>query len=98
MAKREGESLRIFTTPLYEKQLRDILDKLSKQNMQETKKFKSYLDAIIVNIETKYKKYKKSLYFDNENIKEIDFQGCKIVFFMDKNNNSYVILGITAKN
>ena len=56
-----------------------------------------YLDTIIINIATKEKKYKKSIYFDDENIKDIEYQGCRIPFLIDNDNNCYVLLGITKK-
>lgn len=98
MAQREGALVNILTSKLYESQLKDILDLLITDNYQAAKKFKMYLDTIIVNMPTKEKKYKKSIYFDNENIKDIEFQGCTIIFLVDKSNSSYIILGITKKS
>ena len=88
----------ILTTPLFEKQYKEILELLMKIDFNETKKFKMHLDTVILNMSTKEKKYKKSIYFDNENIKDIEFQGCIIVFLIDTKHNKYVILGITYKN
>ena len=90
--------MKIFTTPLYEEQLKELLALLYEQNAQETKKFKTYLDTVIVNMQSKEKKYKKSIYFDNDNIKDIEFQGCRIPFLVDKGNTSYILLGITTKS
>ena len=89
--------MKIVTTALYEKQLKEILELLIKDDYQAAKKFKMYLDTIIINMETKEKKYKKSIYFDDENIKDIGFQGCTVVFYVDKSNSQYIILGITKK-
>ncbi|MFT5835606.1 MAG: hypothetical protein ACI9RG_000499 [Sulfurimonas sp.] len=90
--------MKILCSPMYEKQLKKLLEILSQQDYQETKNFKMYLDTIILNMPSKEKKYKKSIYFDNENIKDIEFQGCTIPFLIDKKNNNYVILGITTKS
>lgn len=90
--------MEIFTSKLYEKQLKDILLLLLKDDYKATKNFKMYLDTIILNMSSKEKKYKKSIYFDDENIKDISFQGCTIIFFIDKENSRYVILGITKKS
>jgi hypothetical protein len=47
---------------------------------------------------SKAKKYKKSIYFDDENIKDIDHQGFLIVFLMPREGDeNYVILGIFKK-
>jgi hypothetical protein len=88
----------ILTSQLYEKQLKDILELISKEDYDSAKKFKMYLDTIILNMSSKEKKYKKSIYFDDENIKDIEFQGCVIPFLIDADNNCYVILGITKKS
>jgi len=90
--------MNIITSTLYEKQLKDILLLIAQHDFQSAKQFKIYLDTIILNMQTKEKKYKKSIYFDDENIKDISFQGCTIVFFVDKSNSCYIILGITTKS
>ena len=90
--------MNILTSKLYEKQLKQLLESLTKQDYQQTKNFKIYLDTIVLNIPSKAKKYKKSIYFDDENIKDVNFQGCTIIFLRDEKNDSYIILGITAKS
>ena len=90
--------MNILTSPLYEQQLKEILELLCEQDYQATKHFKMYLDTIILNMPSKAKKYKKSIYFDNGNIKDIEFQGCTIPFLIDTKNNNYIILGITKKS
>ncbi len=90
--------MKILTSKLYEQQLKDILNLIVKQDIKSAKNFKTYLDTIILNMESKERKYKKSIYFDDENIKDITFQGCTIIFFVDKSNSSYLILGITTKS
>lgn len=88
--------MKILTTQLYEKQLKDILDKYSQEDLSATKKFKMYLDTIIINMPTKAQKYQKSIYFDNENIKDIVHENFIIPFYIDE-NSSYLILGIIEK-
>lgn len=90
--------MEIYTSKLYEQQLRDILSLLLQDDYKATKNFKMYLDTIILNIPSKEKKYKKSIYFDDENIRDILFQGCTIVFLVDKESSRYTILGITKKS
>ena len=87
--------MNILTSPLYEIQLKEILELLNSYDYSATKNFKMYLDTIIMNMQSKEKKYKKSIYFDDENIKDIVFQGCRIVFLVDNSNSSYILLGIT---
>lgn len=89
--------MNIVVTPLYEEQLKEILDEGTAENLEGVKKFKMYLDTVIINMQTKVQKYKKSVFFDDENIKEIDFQGLNIPFFIDEKNENFVLLGIVLK-
>ncbi|MDF1875342.1 hypothetical protein JHD48_06315 [Sulfurimonas sp. SAG-AH-194-I05] len=89
--------MQILTSQLYEKQLKEILVLIMKHDFTAAQNFKTYLDTIILNIPTKEKKYKKSLYFDDENIKDVLFQGCIIIFYSDKQKDTFYILGITTK-
>lgn len=90
--------MKIVTSELYERQLTELLDDLAQQDYALTKQFKMYLDTIVLNLPTKVKKYKKSIYFDNENIKDIEYQGCTIIFLIDEQEDNYVVLGITRKS
>ena len=90
--------MNILTSKLYKKQLKEILELLAEIDKKAPKNFKIYLDTIILNMQSKEKKYKKSIYFDDENIKDISFQGCTIIFFVDNSSSSYIVLGITKKS
>lgn len=89
--------MQILCTPTYEKQLKDILDEFALQDFLATKKFKLYLDTILVNLPTKAHKYKQSALFNDENIKEIPHEAYNVIFFHDKTNNNYLIMGILKK-
>ncbi|MEA2073925.1 MAG: hypothetical protein U9O86_10100 [Campylobacterota bacterium] len=89
--------MNILCTPLYEEQLKTILQKFSDEDLQATKSFKLYLDTILINMPTKAHKYKKSIYFNNENIKDIEHENFTIVFYLDTKSNNYLILGIIEK-
>lgn len=89
--------MKILCTELYEQQLKELLEKFSKEDLSATKKFKTYLDTIIVNVPTKVNKYKKSIYFDDVNIKDITHENYIIPFYVDEENETYLILGIVEK-
>jgi len=89
--------MNILTTKLYESQLKDVLSSFQDEDIDATKKFKLYLDTIIINMPTKAKKYKKSIYFDDENIKDIPHEAFTIPFYIDKENQNYLILSILPK-
>jgi len=86
--------MNILSSELYEMQLKNILNEMIKINFKAAKNFKSYLDTIIINVPTKYKKYKKSIYFDDENIRDISHDSFLIPFYYDEENENFVILGI----
>ena len=88
--------MNIFCTPLYEKQLKEILQDYMTEDKQATKSFKLYLDTIIINIPTKANKYKKSIYFNDENIKDVEHENLTISFYLDNENENenYLILSI----
>ena len=90
--------MQIICSELYEKQLKEILEPLVKEDFFFAKKFKMYLDTIIINIPTKVDKYKKSIYFDDENIKDLEYEDFTVVFYVEKSNSSYIILGIVKKS
>lgn len=86
--------MKIVSSKLYENQLKVILEEIIKADLKAAKSFKLYLDTIILNMPTKVKKYKKSIYFDDENIKDIEHQGFTIPFYHDTINDTYAVLGI----
>ena len=89
--------MKILCTNTYEEQLKEILEPMAIQNFEDTKKFKIYLDTIIINIPTKISKYKKSIYFDDENVKDVEYEDFTIIIYHDIENNSYIALSIIAK-
>ncbi|MGZ5207651.1 MAG: hypothetical protein ACXWB0_01395 [Sulfuricurvum sp.] len=88
----------IVCSPLFEKQLRILLDALKNDESNSVKSFKLYLDAVIVNMQSKIAKYKPSECFEGEKVKEIENQGYLIPFYADEAEEMYVLLGIYKKN
>lgn len=89
--------MQILCTPAYETQLKTILEEFLQEDFEATKKFKLYLDTILINLPTKAHKYKQSPLFDSEDIKEIPHEAYNVIFFHDKTNNNYLIMGIVKK-
>lgn len=89
--------MNIVCTPLYEEQLKKILSTFAKEDFAATKKFKLYLDTILINLPTKAEKYKSASSFEDENIKEIPHEEFLILFFIDKISQNYLILSILPK-
>ena len=89
--------MKILCSKLYEKQLKEILMLMASSDYNQAKNFKLYLDTIILNVPTKARKYKQSVYSDNEKIKDVEHEGYTIPFLFDETNNTYLILAIVKK-
>jgi len=86
--------MKMLCTDVYQTQLRAILDEFAKEDLSATKNFKLYLDTVLINIPTKVAKYKKSVFFDDENIKDVEHKGFHIPFYFEQESETYLILGI----
>ena len=88
----------IVSSTLLEEQLQEILDALEKEDSNSAKSFKLYLDTVILNMQSKIAKYKPSVYFEDEKVKDIENQGYVIPFYTDEADEAYVLLGICKKS
>lgn len=88
----------ILSSTLFTQQLHEIMNTLEQEDSKVAKSFKLYLDTVIINMESKIAKYKPSIYFEGENIKEIENQGYIIPFYSDEGHETYVLLGIYKKD
>ena len=89
--------MNIICSELYEKQLKEILEYIIEEDFKAAKSFKLYLDTLILNMPTKVKKYKPSIFFDSESIKDLECQGYTVPFLVDEKNDVFVVLGIIKK-
>ena len=94
MAFGATSKMNILVTETYEDQLKNILEEMLQFDPASVKQFKMYLDTILLNMPTKDKKYKKSKFFDDEDVKDIEHEGFTIPFYHNKQKNTYVVLGI----
>jgi len=86
--------MNVLSSKLYKEQLQEALALVKEQDPANVSHFELYLDTIIINMHTKVKKYKQSIYFDDENVKDIQNQGFTIPFYVDEEKGIYVLLGI----
>ncbi len=90
--------MKILTSELFSEQFKAIVRPYMQSDFKGIKDFKLYLDTVILNMPSKAKKYKKSIYFDDESVRDIEHQGYTIPFYMDEENDVYVVLGIVQAN
>ena len=84
----------VICTPLFIRQLTTILRAKAYTDPQEAKRFKLYLETILINMPTKAQKYKPSIYFDDDHARDIEHQGYTIPFYYDEKRGDYLLLGI----
>ncbi len=84
--------MKVVTSALFEEDLKTLLDRIG--DPAEAKRFKLYLDTVLLNLPTKAEKYKPSRFFDDENIRDIVHQGLVVPFYFDEKNRTCVVLGI----
>ena len=78
----------------YNLQLKNILSYIAKTNPKNAQYFKKELDEKILSLPHMPYKYRKSIYFDDENIRDLVFKGYTIPYLIDENKKSIVLLGI----
>jgi len=82
----------------FEESLKLILEYIAKDKLSASKKFRKDLFTQIKNLSNFPYKYRKSFYFDDENIRDMIFKGYTIVYEIALQNDSIIILNIFNKN
>ncbi|MDX9743629.1 MAG: type II toxin-antitoxin system RelE/ParE family toxin [Arcobacteraceae bacterium] len=83
---------------LFLKKLTVILVFIAKDSKDNARNFKSSLQHSLNQIENFPYKYRKSIYFDDENIRDFIFKGYCIPYYIDQKNNEIVLLSILKWN
>ena len=86
--------MQIIRDKKYILKLQSILEFIAKDSFGRAKQFKNNLDKQIDNIVNMPLKCRKSIYFDDENIRDLIFMGYVIPYKIDKNKNKIIIIGI----
>lgn len=82
----------------FEINFNSILEYIAKDKLSASKKFRKDLFEQIKNLPYFPYKFKKSLYFENKNIRDMTFKKYTIVYEVDLDTNSIIILNIFNKN
>ncbi|WP_456322692.1 type II toxin-antitoxin system RelE/ParE family toxin [Hydrogenimonas sp.] len=82
----------------YLSKLFSILEHISKDKITASRKFKNDLDKKIKDITNFPYKNRQSIYFDNENIRDMIFKGYTIVYEINSDEKIIEILDIFNKN
>lgn len=82
----------------YRNNLFQILDYIAQDKFSASEKFKNELDELINNLPTFPYKYKKSIYFNNDNIRDMVYKGYTIIYRVNLEKNTIYIIRIFNKN
>ncbi|WP_345985464.1 hypothetical protein WCX49_12820 [Sulfurimonas sp. HSL-1656] len=86
--------MKVVATPRFSEQLKTLLLGMAETDAEEAKRFKLYLDTILLNLPSKAQKYKPSIYSNETDVRDIEHQGCTIPFYYDSAASACVLLGI----
>lgn len=75
-----------------------IFEYIAKDKISAAKKFKTLLFKQLKNLPNYPHKSRKSLYFNNEKIRDMIFKGYTVVYEVDIENSLIIILNIFHKN
>lgn len=79
-------------------ELQHILKYIASDKISASKQFKQKLDKQIKNIPNFPYKHRKSIYFDDDNVRDMIFMGYTINYEIDLNINTIFIISIFNKN
>jgi plasmid stabilization system protein ParE len=79
-------------------QLLNILEYIAQDKLSASKKFKKELDLEIDSLTNFPFKYRKSRYFDDENIRYMIFKGYTIIYRINKEKDYIEIVRIFKRN
>ena len=82
----------------FEVNFNSILEYIAKDKLLASKKFRKDLFLQIKNLPNFPYKFRKSFYFNDEKIRDMSFKKYTIIYEVDLNNNSIIILNIFNKN
>lgn len=90
--------MKILKSKEFIERLKDILQFIAEDKPKASKKFYLKLDEKINKLAVFPYKYRKSIYFDNENIRDMIFKGYTIVYEVDLKKEKIIIFTIFNKN
>lgn len=78
--------MQIVRTAFYSQNLKEILEYIAHDKLSAAKKFNKKLDEQIKNLLVFPRKYRKSKYFEADNIRDMTFSGYTVIYeiFEDK--------------
>ena len=86
--------MQIIRDEKYTLKLQSILLYIATDNLSEALQFQLDLDHLIDNLPWMPYKFRKSIYFEDDNIRDLIFKGYVIPYKIDNDLNTITIIGI----
>ena len=90
--------MQIKRSPRYKNNLFQILDYIAQDKLSASENFLNELDKLINNLSTFPFKFRKSQYFDDENIRDMIYNGYTVIYRINETQKSIDIVRIFHKN
>ncbi len=88
----------IKRTSLFRQQFFDIVFYIAKDKVSASQNFKSDINKLIKELINFPFKYRKSYYYENENIRDLIYKGYSIIYKVDLEKSEIVVLEIFNQN
>ena len=82
----------------FEQKFKDILEYIAKDKLSASKKFKKEIFKQIKNIPNFPYKHRKSIYFDDENVRDLIYRGYTVTYEINEKENRITVLDIFNQN
>jgi len=86
--------MKIVRSQKYTSSLQEAMFFISKDSKNRALQFKNQLDSHINDLDNIPYKFRKSIYFDDENIRDLIFKGYTIVYKIDISKNLITVIGL----
>jgi len=86
--------MQIIYQPKFINSFNNIWDYIAQDSKNRANKFKKEIKKLIENIHHMPYKCRKSIYFDDDNIRDLIFKGYTIVYKVDESKEQITIIGI----
>ncbi len=90
--------MRIVRSKKFVDRFFQIVEYIARDKLKAAKSFKNSLNKEIENLKTFPYKYRKSYYFEDEDIRDMTFKGYTIVYRVDSKKRQIVLLDIFNQN
>ena len=88
------QNMKVVLDTSFVKELETICDYIASNNPNNSYRFKDELLILLDSLKNMPFRFRKSQYYNNENIRELIFKGFSITYKIDKSENLIQVIGI----